>query len=116
MIYASEQAHTPNGPLYVELIRRLRAAGAAGATVLRGVWGYHGDHPPHGDPFWSLRRHVPALTVVVDTPEHVKRLWPIVDELTAETGLVTSEIVPAARAAAPGHVAGGLRLAARWRD
>jgi PII-like signaling protein len=65
---------------------------------------------------WSLRRHVPALTVVVDTPEQIERLWPIVDELTAETGLVTSEMVPAVRAAAPGHVAGGLRLAARWRD
>jgi PII-like signaling protein len=116
MVYASEQAHTANGPLYVELVRRLRAAGAAGATVLRGVWGYHGEHPPHGDRFWSLRRHVPALTVVVDTPEQIERLWPIVDELTAETGLVTSEIVPAVRAAAPGHLAGGLRLAAEWRD
>jgi simple sugar transport system permease protein len=24
-------------------------ARAAGATILRGVWGYHGDHEPHGD-------------------------------------------------------------------
>jgi PII-like signaling protein len=116
MVYASEQAHTDSGPLYVELVRRLREAGAAGATVLRGIWGYHGDHPPHGDRFWSLRRHVPALTVIVDTPERVQRWWGIVDELTSETGLVTSEIVPALRAEAPGHVAGGLRLAARWRD
>lgn len=116
MVYASEQTHTADGPLYVELVRRLREVGAAGATVLRGVWGYHGERPPHGDRFWSLRRHVPALTVVVDTPEQIERMWPIVDELTAETGLVTSEIVPAARAAAPGHVTGGLGLAARWRD
>jgi PII-like signaling protein len=116
MVYASEQAHTDSGPLYVELVRRLREAGAAGATVLRGIWGYHGDHPPHGERFWSLRRHVPALTVIVDTPERVQRWWGIVDELTSETGLVTSEIVPAVRAAAPGHVAGGLRLAQRWRD
>ena len=116
MVYASEQARTPEGPLYVELVRRLRSEGAAGATVLRGIWGYHGDHAPHGDRFWSLRRHVPALTVVVDTPERIQRWWAIVDELTSETGLVTSEIVPAVRASAPGHLAGGLRLAARWRD
>jgi PII-like signaling protein len=116
MVYASEQAHTDRGPLYVELVRRLREAGAAGATVLRGIWGYHGEHPPHGERFWSLRRHVPVLTVIVDTPERIQRWWGIVDELTSETGLVTSEIVPALRAAAPGQVAGGLRLAERWQD
>jgi PII-like signaling protein len=116
MVYASEQAHAAAGPLYVELVGRLREAGAAGATVLRGIWGYHGEHPPHGERFWSLRRHVPALTVIVDTPERIQRWWSIVDELTTETGLVTSEIVPAVRAAAPGRVAGGLRLAERWRD
>jgi hypothetical protein len=32
--------------------------------------------------------------VLVDTPERTTRWFPIIDELTAETGLVTSEIVP----------------------
>ena len=81
-------------PLAGELVRRLRRAGAAGATSLRGIWGYHGDHAPHGDTRWQLRRHVPVVTVLVDTPERTARWFPIVDELTAETGLVTSEIVP----------------------
>jgi PII-like signaling protein len=95
MVYASEQSRHGDRPLYVELVRRLRGAGAAGATTLRGIWGYHGDHAPHGDSFWQLRRRVPVLTVLVDTPERVARWWPLVDELTAETGLVTSEFVPA---------------------
>jgi PII-like signaling protein len=81
-------------PLAGELVRRLRRAGAAGATSLRGIWGYHGDHAPHGDSLWQLRRHVPVVTVLVDTPERTARWFAIVDELTAETGLVTSEIVP----------------------
>jgi PII-like signaling protein len=81
-------------PLAGELVRRLRRAGAAGATSLRGVWGYHGDHVPHGDSLWQLRRHVPVVTVLVDTPERTARWFAIVDELTAESGLVTSEIVP----------------------
>ena len=76
-----------------ELVRHLRAAGAAGATALRGHWGYHGDHAPHGDLFWHLRRRVPVVTVVVDTPANVARWFEIVDELTQETGLVTSEMV-----------------------
>jgi PII-like signaling protein len=110
MVYASEQAQHAGAPLYRELIRRLREAGAAGATSLRGIWGYHGDHPPHGDSFWQLRRRVPVLTVIVDTPANIQRWFGIVDELTAETGLVTSEIVPAYRATAQGVERGGLRL------
>jgi PII-like signaling protein len=98
MIYASEQAQHDGAAVHTELLRRLRRAGAAGATSLRGVWGFHGDHAPHGDTFWQLRRRVPVVTVVVDTPARIQRWFAIVDELTARTGLVTSEIVPAYRA------------------
>jgi PII-like signaling protein len=97
-------------PLYVELVRRLRQERADGATALRGIWGYHGDHVPHGDKLLSLRRHVPVVTITVDTPDRMARWFEIVDELTDETGLVTSEIVPAYRAAAPHISAGGLEL------
>jgi PII-like signaling protein len=96
MVYSSEQARHEGHPLHVALIHRLRAERAAGATALRGFWGYHGDHAPHGDRLLSLRRHVPVVTVVVDTPERTSRWFEIVSELTAETGLVTSERVPAA--------------------
>jgi PII-like signaling protein len=95
MVYASEQAQHEGRSLYSQLVRRLRAAGAAGATSLRGVWGYHGDHAPHGDTMWQLRRRVPVVTVVVDAPDRIAEWFGIVDELTAETGLVTSEMVPA---------------------
>jgi PII-like signaling protein len=92
-IYTSEQARLGGHPLYVELIRRLRRENAAGATAIRGVWGYHGDHAPHGDRLLSLRRHVPVVTILVDRPSAIRRLWPILDEATAEHGLVTSELV-----------------------
>jgi PII-like signaling protein len=111
MVYCGEQSRHRDRPLYAELVRALRAAGAAGATSLRGVWGYHGDHEPHGDSLWQLRRRVPVVTVVVDTPERIRRWFDIVDELTAETGLVTSEQVPALRATGPDIARGGLRLA-----
>ncbi len=99
-------------PIHAELVRRLRLEGAAGATALRAQWGFSGDHSPHGERFWSLRRHVPVTTVVLDTPERMPRWFAIVDELTTRAGLVTSELVPALRAAAPGVVHGGLALAA----
>lgn len=113
MVYTSGYARHGRHPLHVELIRRLRSEGASGATSLRGVWGFHGDHAPHGDQLLSLRRHVPVVTVIVDRPERSARWFEIVDELTAEIGLVTSEIVPAVRATGPGILEGGLRLAER---
>jgi PII-like signaling protein len=115
MVYASEQSRYDGGPLYAELVRRLREAGAAGATSLRGIWGFHGDHLPHGDSFWQLRRRVPVLTVIVDTPVNIERWFAIVDQLTEQTGLVTSEIVPAYRAHVGRARHGGLRLAPHWR-
>jgi PII-like signaling protein len=114
MVYCSEQSRHDGKPLYRELVHRLRSAGAMGATSVRGVWGYHGDHLPHGDSFWQLQRRVPVVTVIVDTPPAIRRWFEIVDECTQETGLVTSEIVPAFRARAAGLQAGGLRLAAGW--
>jgi PII-like signaling protein len=113
MVYCSERSRHDGRPLYRELLHRLREHGAAGATALRGVWGYHGDHRPHGDRLWQLQRRVPVLTIVVDTPSKIPRWFAIVDELTAETGLVTTESVPAVRAAGPGIAKGGLRLARR---
>jgi PII-like signaling protein len=113
-IHAGEQSRHAGAPLAAQLVRALRDAGAAGATSLRGIWGYHGDHAPHGDTLRQLRRRVPVVTVVVDTPERIRRWFAVVDELTDETGLVTSELVPAFRATAPEHERGGLRLA-RWR-
>lgn len=111
-VYCSERSEHRGRALHLELIRRLRAEGAAGATALRGVWGYHGDHAPHGDRLLALRRHVPILTVAVDLPSRSERWYRIADELTAETGLLTAETVPALRISGPdGHLHGGLRLA-----
>jgi PII-like signaling protein len=110
MVFSSEQAKVDGSAQHMALIRRLRESGARGVTTLRGVWGFHGDHAPHGDRLLQLRRHVPVVTVVVDRPEAIERSFAVVDEVTRERGLVTSEIVPAL-AALPDDGGRGLRLA-----
>jgi len=101
MVYTSEAARCDDGqPIHRAIVRRLRAAGIGGATTLRGIWGYHGDHAPHGDRLLQLGRRVPAVTTVIDTPEHIATAFAAIDELTSEQGLVTSEVVPATRASA----------------
>jgi PII-like signaling protein len=111
MVYTSQSATHEGRPLNLQLIRRLRESDAAGATSLRGIWGFHGDHAPHGDRLLQIRRHVPVLTVIVDTPARIARSFQIVDALTAEHGLVTSEMVPAMSALSEAGTRGGLRLA-----
>ena len=111
MVHAAEDARHDGHALYLQLIRRLREEGATGATALRGIWGYSGDRQPHGDRFLSLRRGVPVVTVIVDQPDAIQRWWKVVDEVTDEAGLVTSEMVPAFHSVGPDIQRGGLRLA-----
>jgi PII-like signaling protein len=111
MVYSSESARHDKRPLHVSLIRRLRQSNIAGATSLRGIWGFHGDHRPHGDKLLQLRRHVPVVTIVIDTPERISEAFAIVDEVTTDSGLVTSEMVPAATAMTEEARTGGVRLA-----
>ena len=110
MIYTSEAAKHDGHPIHSALIRRLRASGVAGATSLRGIWGFHGKHAPHGDRALALGRHVPMVTIVIDEPERIAAAFETVDELTAERGLVTSEMVPAMAAISERERRGGLGL------
>jgi PII-like signaling protein len=111
MVYASEAANVGGLALHLAIIRALRRSDAAGATTVRGFWGFHGARPPHGDRLLQLRRHVPTVTIVVDTPERIARSFDIIDSLTREHGLVTSEMVPGMRALSEHERRGGLRLA-----
>jgi len=105
MVYTSEAAQRDGQPIHRTIVRRLRIAGLSGATTVRGMWGFHGDHAPHGDRLLQFGRRVPAVTIVVDTPERIAAAFAVIDELTAGQGLVTSETVPAMRAAAGGFAA-----------
>ena len=106
-VYTSEAARHDGQPVHRAIVRRLRSAGISGATTHRGFWGFHGDRPPHGDRLLQLERRVPTVTTVIDTAERIFAAFDIIDELTKEHGLVTSETVPAARAALGHHQRAG---------
>ena len=111
MIYTSHAATHDGRQLHHAIVRRLRESESAGVTTLHGIWGFHGDHVPHGDKFFQLTRHVPVVTITIDTPERTARSFEIIDELTHEHGLVTSEMVPAVSAISETERRGGLKLA-----
>jgi PII-like signaling protein len=112
MVHTSEATGHNGVPIHRALVHQLLDSGMArGATVLRGIWGFHGDHKPHGDKLFQLTRKVPVVTIIIDTPEWIERSFDIVDELTAEHGLVTSEMVPAVVSIAGQHRDGDTELA-----
>jgi PII-like signaling protein len=112
MVYTSEAALHDGVPVHRAIVRRLfDSRSARGATVLRGIWGFHGDHTPHGDSWLQLARRVPVTTVVVDAPDRISATFEIIDELTRQHGLVTSELVPAMVSIDDGKRVGGVALA-----
>lgn len=96
MVFTSEATRHDGAPIHRALVRRLwESRTATGATVLRGIWGYHDDRKPHGDKLIQLGRQVPVVTVIIGSPASIARSFDIVDRITAECGLVTCETVPA---------------------
>ncbi|RDH79595.1 DUF190 domain-containing protein [Mycolicibacterium moriokaense] len=112
MVYTSEAALHHGVPIHRAIVRRLfESRSANGATVLRGLWGFHGDHEPHGDKWLQLARRVPVTTIVVDSPDRIAASFEIIDDITREQGLVTSELVPALVSIDGGDRRGGTDLA-----
>jgi PII-like signaling protein len=112
MVHTNEATCHSGMPIHRALVHQLLDSGMArGATVLRGIWGFHGDHKPHGDKLFQLTRRVPVVTIIIDTPEWIDRSFDIVHELTAEHGVVTSEMVPAVMSIAGADRDGDTQLA-----
>jgi PII-like signaling protein len=99
-VYTSEAARHEGQPAHRAIAARLSSAGIGEATTARGIWGYHGDHAPHGDHFPRQVRHVPLVTTVIGAADQISAAFDAIDPLTAERGLVTAETVMAVRPAA----------------
>jgi len=102
-VYTSEAARHDGQPVHRAIIHRLRSAGLSAATSVRGIWGFHADHAPHGGHFPRLGHHIPVVTTVIGTPELILAAFDVVDALTQERGLVTAETVLAPHPAAVLH-------------
>jgi len=102
-VYTSEAARHDGQPVHQVIVHRLRSAGFSAATSVRGIWGFHRDHTPHGDRFPHRGHHLPVVTTVIDTPERISAAFDVIDPLTPDRGLVTAEAVLASRPAPVAH-------------
>ncbi len=78
--------------LHVALLERFRKEGIAGATVFRGISGFGARSIVHSTHLLRMSEDLPLVVEVVDSPEHIERMLPIIDAMVSE-GLVTVEKV-----------------------
>jgi PII-like signaling protein len=112
-VYTRRSAQVDGRALHSELVRCLREAGAAGATTILGDWGFSSDERPYGDRLGRVTSHRPTYTIYIDRPQKVAEVWPLIDELTVEHGIVTALFVPGYRERSGHTVEGDLDAAER---
>ncbi len=91
-IFIGEQDRRDHMPLYEWIVRRARARGLAGATVLRGVEGFGAKSILHKANLLDLSADLPIVIEIVDTEEAVESFLVEIDDAIQE-GLATVERV-----------------------
>jgi PII-like signaling protein len=101
-IFIGESDTWHGRPLYEAIVHRVREAGLAGATVIRGIEGFGAHSRLHTSRILRLSEDLPVVIEIVDAPERIDEILPLLDEMIGE-GMVTLERVDivAYRASAP---------------
>ena len=91
-IFIGESDRWHGKPLYEAIVVAARECGLAGATVIRGIEGFGADSHLHTARILRLSEDLPIVVEIVDTPEHIDRFLPRLDEMVSD-GMVTTERV-----------------------
>lgn len=91
-IFVGESDRYEGKPLYQAIVERVRRDGLAGATVIRGIEGFGADSHLQTSRILRLSEDLPVLIEIVDTPERIDEILPVLDEMVSE-GMVTVERV-----------------------
>jgi PII-like signaling protein len=91
-IFIGESDRWEGGPLSEAIVRKARAEGLAGATVLRGLMGFGADSRMHTAKVLRLSEDLPLVIEIVDKPEKIAAFLPGLDAMVDE-GMITLEKV-----------------------
>jgi PII-like signaling protein len=79
-----------SAPAAETLVERAKAAGLAGATILRGLCGLDAQGRLLESRAWLLVEHVPVIVEFVDSPQAIGRFLSVVEQIVLE-GMATLE-------------------------
>lgn len=89
-LHFTERDRHQGKPLYAAIVGKCRELKIAGATVFRGLEGY-GDtaeiHRSH-----VLQHDLPIVVQIVDSPENIQRLVPILEEMMDKGLIAVSDV------------------------
>ena len=91
-IFFGEDDKFHDRPFHEAIVRAVRDAHPAGATVLRGPMGYARSSRLHTTEILRLSEDLPLIIEIVDTEEAIKTFLPPLDSMIG-SGLVTLEKV-----------------------
>ena len=79
-IFIGESDRWHGKPLYQAIVERVREAGLAGATVLRGIEGFGADSRLHTARLLRLSEDLPVVIEIVDAADKIEEILPALDE------------------------------------
>ncbi len=91
-IFIGENDKYEKQPLFEWIVKKARAEGLAGATVLRGLEGYGAHSRLHTAKILRLSSDLPIVIEIIDSEEKIEAFLPLIDEAIGE-GLATVEKV-----------------------
>lgn len=91
-IYVRESDRCEGEPLLGQIVLRARAAGLAGATVLRGFEGFGADQRLHAATLLETEVDLPLIIEIVDGAEKIESFLPELEQMVPQ-GLLTLEDV-----------------------
>ncbi len=95
-IFVGEDDRSDGGPLYEAIVLKAKAAGLAGATVLRGPMGFGASSHLHTTKILRLSQDLPLVIEIVDSKDKITAFLPELDAIM-DSGLVTLEKVQVIR-------------------
>ena len=91
-IFLGESDRYQHSPLYETVVNRARAAGLAGATVIRGSMGFGATSRVHSAKILRLSDDLPLVIEIIDAEDKIQAFLPSLQEVMGG-GLVTLEKV-----------------------
>ncbi|GIV90640.1 MAG: hypothetical protein KatS3mg055_3787 [Chloroflexus sp.] len=91
-IYIDEGDSLEGRTVATRIVETLRAAGAPGVTVLRGVGGYGTHGVFHSDLLVDIPSRLPLVITCIDRSDRLQRLLPKLSELVQEGLIVLSPV------------------------
>ena len=90
-IFIGEKDRYEGKPLYKAIVDKCLENNIAGATVIRGIYGYGASSVIHSSKVLTLSDDLPLIVEIVDKEEKINEFLPIIDSMVKH-GLITLEL------------------------